>query len=153
LGSAAKTVKKPAGKNPVEPEKTKVDVTGLTMPTIDIRYRVGWAGDIYSESKGNRQFVGIVVQFHVAMVVPGNNDIFDFDLEIMPPETFTVNYSSYGGLLGAGKDGGPSEGRVYDVMAARAFDQLSSKLQTVFFRPGFKPKKGKTRKTISDDDD
>lgn len=137
LGSAAKT-KKPTDKK--EPEKPKVDMTGLTVPTIDIRYRVGWAGDIYSESKGTRKFVGIVVHFQVAMVVPGETDIFDFELEVMPPETFTVNYQSYGGLLGAGNDGGPSEGRVYDVMAARAFDQLSSKLQTVFFQPGFKPK-------------
>ena len=152
LGSAAKPVKKTAGKAAPQPEKPKVDVSGLKVPTIDIRYRVGWAGDIYSESKGNRQFVGIVIQFHVAMVVPGESDIFEFDLEVMPPETFTVNYSSYGGLLGAGNDGGPSEGRVYDVMAARAFDQLSTKLQTVFFKPGFKPKGKAAGKTSSDDD-
>jgi hypothetical protein len=152
LGSAAKTVKKPVGKKPAEPEKPKVDMTGLTVPTIDIRYRVGWAGDIYSESKGNREFVGIVLQFQVAMVVPGETNTFDFDLEIMPPETFTVNYtSSSPGFLGASDDG-PSEGRVYDVMAARAFEQLSSKLQSVFFRPGFKPKSGKTGKAPSDDD-
>lgn len=150
LGSAAKITKKPGAKAPPQPEKPKVDMAGLTVPTIDIRYRVGWAGDIYSESKGNRQFVGIVVQFHVAMVVPGEKDVFDFDLEVMPPETFTVNYQSYGNLLGA-NDGGPSEGRVYDVMAARAFEQLSSKLQTVFFKPGFKPKAGKTGSAASDD--
>jgi hypothetical protein len=150
LGSAAKTTKKPGAKAPAQPEKPKVDTAGLTVPTIDIRYRVGWAGDIYSESKGNRQFVGIVVQFQVAMVVPGEKDVFDFELEVMPPETFTVNYQSYGGLLGAANDDGPSEGRVYDVMAARAFDQLSSKLQTVFFKAGFKPK---ARKATSTDDD
>jgi hypothetical protein len=151
LGNAAKFGKKPGAKAPPVPEKPKVDITGLKVPTIDIRYRVGWAGEIYSESKGTRQFVGIVVQFHVAMVVPGESTIFDFDLEIMPPDSFTVNYSSYGGLLGAGKDDGPSEGRVYDVMAARAFDQLSTKLQTVFFRPEFKPKGGTTNTATPDD--
>ena len=150
LGSAAKATKKPGAKTPPQPEKPKVDMTGVTTPTIDIRYRVGWAGDIYTESKGNRQFVGIVVQFHVAMVVPGEKDVFDFDLEVMPPETFTVNYQSYGNLLGA-NDGGPSEGKVYDVMAARAFDQLSSKMQSVFFKPGFTPKAGKAGKTSTDD--
>ncbi len=151
LGSAAKAVKKPGAKNAPPPPKPKVDMTGLTAPTIDIRYRVGWAGDIYSETTGTRKFVGIVVQFHVAMVIPGETDVFDFDLEVMPPETFTVNYQSYGNLLGA-SDGGPSEGRVYDVMAARAFDQLSSKLQSVFFRPGFTPKPGKAGKTNLLDD-
>jgi hypothetical protein len=151
LGTAAKTQKKPGAKAPAEPEKPKVNMAGITVPTIDIRYRVGWAGDIYSESKGDRQFVGIVMQFHVSMVVPGDTQSFDFDLEVMPPETFTVNYSQYGGLLGA-KDDGPSEGRVYDVMAARAFDQLSSKLQSVFFKPGFKPKGGGTAGKITDDD-
>ncbi|HRI64712.1 MAG TPA: hypothetical protein PK156_10735 [Polyangium sp.] len=150
LGLAAKAAPKKPGAKPVEPAKPKVDMTGVTVPTIDIRYRVGWAGDIYSESKGTRKFVGIVVQFNVAMVVPGEKDVFDFALEVMPPDTFTVNYQAYGGLLGA-NDGGPSEGRVYDVMAARAFDQLSSKLQSVFFRPGFKPKTG-AGSTKTDDD-
>lgn len=150
LGLAAKTAPKKPGAKPTEPAKPAVDMTGITVPTIDIRYRVGWAGDIYSESKGTRKFVGIVIQFHVAMVVPGEKDVFDFDLEVMPPDTFTVNYQSYGNLLGA-NDGGPSEGRVYDVMAARAFDQLSSKLQSVFFRPGFKPKKSAGTKTTDDD--
>lgn len=150
LGSAAKAIKKPGAKTPPEPQKPKVDMSGLTAPTIDIRYRVGWAGDIYTESKGTRKFVGIVVQFHVAMVIPGENDVFDFSLEVMPPETFTVNYESYGNLLGS-DDGGPSEGRVYDVMAARAFDQLSSKLQSVFFRPGFAPKADAVKPTTNDD--
>lgn len=152
LGTAAKATKKPGAKNAPPPPKPKIDMTGLTAPTIDIRYRVGWAGDIYTESKGDRKFVGIVVQFHVAMVIPGETDVFDFDLEVMPPETFTVNYQTYGNLLGA-NDGGPSEGRVYDVMAARAFDQLSSKLQSVFFRAGFTPKPGKSGKANSLDDD
>jgi hypothetical protein len=152
LGTAAKPVKKPVGKTPPQPEKPKVDVAGIKVPTIDIRYRVGWAGDIYSETTGTRQFVGIVIQFQVAMVVPGESDIFDFDLEVVPPDKFTVKESSYGGLLGARKDDGPSEGRVYDVMAARAFDQLSTKLQTVFFKPGFKPKGATTSASTSDDD-
>lgn len=152
LGAAAKVTKKPGAKAPPEPPKPKVDMAGLTVPTIDIRYRVGWAGDIYSETKGTRKFVGIVVQFHIAMVIPGEKDIVDFDLEVMPPDTFTVNYQSYGGLLGAGGSDGPSEGRVYDVMAARAFDQLSSKMQSAFFKPGFKPKAGATGKATTDDD-
>lgn len=151
LGVAAKTAKKPGGKAPAQPEKPKVDLSGITVPTIDIRYRVGWGGEIYTESKGNREFVGIIMQFNVAMVVPGDNQVFDFDLQVEPPEKFTVNYTQYGGLLGA-NDGGPSEGRVYDVMAARAFDQLSSKLQSIIFKPGFKPKGGKSVGSTSDDD-
>lgn len=149
LGVAAKTAKKPGAKAPVQPQKPQMDLTGITVPTIDIRYRVGWGGEIYTESKGNREFVGIVMQFNVAMVVPGDNQVFDFDMEVNPPEKFTVNYTQYGAML---KDDGPSEGRVYDVMAARAFDELSTKLKTVIFKPGFKPKGGKSVRSTSDDD-
>lgn len=120
----------------------------IDVPTLDIRYKVGWAGDTYSEEKGNRRFVGILVSFNVSMRIPGQPESFDFDLEVTPPEHFTVDYSRPSGrfnaadLLGKRPSDGPSEGQVYDVMAERAFDQLTTKLRSVFFRPGSKAFRG-----------
>ena len=107
----------------------------IDSPTIEVRYKVGWAGDFFTEDKGDRKFVGIVVDFHVAMKIPGNEtEKLEFDLGVQPPDRFTVDYQNP--LYGIG--GGPSEGKVYDVMAARAFDQLSDKMRRVFFKLGSK---------------
>jgi hypothetical protein len=106
----------------------------VPAPTLDIKYKVGWAGDFFTEEKGDRKFVGIVVNFHVAMKIPGETDTLEFDMAVQPPDHFTVNYSNP--MYGIG--GGPSEGQVYNVMAARAFDELSIKMRKVFFRPGSK---------------
>jgi hypothetical protein len=106
----------------------------VSAPTIETGYKVGWAGDFFTEDKGDRKFVGIVVDFHVAMKIPGEPETLEFDLGVQPPDHFTVDYSSP--MYGIG--GGPSEGRVYDVMAARAFDQLSDKMRRVFFKLGSK---------------
>jgi hypothetical protein len=129
-----------------EPPKPVSAPLAIEVPTLEVQYKVGWAGDIYSEEKGDRQFVGIVVNFDVSMRIPDQADAFDFSLEVTPPEHFTVEYSSpFGGAYG-GRSlpglGAPSEGQVYDVMASRAFDQLTEKLRVVFFRPGSKAFEG-----------
>jgi hypothetical protein len=110
------------------------DGTKAAPPTLEIKYKVAWAGDIYTEEKGDRKFVGIVVDFHVAMKIPGESDTVEFDLAVKPPDRFTVNYTQYNDI----GDTGPSEGQVYDQMAERAFDQLSERMKKVFFRPGSK---------------
>jgi hypothetical protein len=127
---------KPAkGKKAPEPPPKPVFTLGeITVPTLEVQYRVGWTGDVYSEEKSERRFVGIVIDFDVRMRIPDEADTFDFSLQVEPPDTFTVRYSS--GV------GGPSEGQVYDEMAQRAFDQLTSKMRTVFFRPGSKAFEG-----------
>ncbi len=113
---------------------TKEPASDVAAPTIEVRYEVGWAGDFFTEDKGDRKFVGIVVDFHVSMKIPGESDKLAFDLGVQPPDHFTVDYSNpmYG------ISGGPSVGRVYDVMAARAFEQLSDKMRRVFFKLGSK---------------
>ncbi|MRG92110.1 hypothetical protein [Polyangium spumosum] len=109
-------------------------VKNVEAPTIEVRYEVGWAGDFFTEDKGDRKFVGIVVDFHVVMKIPGETSTLEFDLGVQPPDHFTVDYTNP--MYGIG--GGPSVGRVYDVMAARAFDQLSDKMRRVFFKIGSK---------------
>ncbi len=131
---------------PEAPPKPVFTLGDITVPTLEVQYRVGWTGDVYSEEKGDRRFVGIVIDFDVAMRIPSETDTFDFSLQVEPPDHFTVRYT--GGVGGAG---GPSEGQVYDQMAQRAFDQLTEKLRAVFFRPGSKAFEG-VHKAKDDDD-
>jgi hypothetical protein len=123
-----------AKKAPEPPPKPVWTLGDLTAPTLELQYRVGWTGDVYSEEKSERRFVGIVIDFDVSMRIPDEPETFDFSLQVEPPDHFTVRYSS--GI------GGPTEGQVYDEMAQRAFDQLTDKLRAVFFRPGSKAFEG-----------
>lgn len=113
--------------------KKDPDSSAVAAPTIEVKYKIGYDG-FFTEEKGDRKFIGIVVEFHIAMKIPGEAEKLEFDLGVQPPDRFTVDYQNP--LYGIG--GGPSEGRVYDVMAARAFDQLSDKMRRVFFKLGSK---------------
>lgn len=110
-------------------------------PRIDIDYQVGWSGSTYTSSTSGREFVGIKVDFQVAMRIPGEADkeALRFKLNVAPPEHFTVNYFSSGSPFinqAILKNEGPTDEKVYEVMAARAFDELSMKLRGVFFKEG-----------------
>jgi hypothetical protein len=72
-----------------------------------------------------RLYMGIEVDFLVTMRVPGHADTRELTLLVQPPERFTVSTGSYGD---------PSDSNVYSVMTSRAFDQLSERLGTAFFR-------------------
>lgn len=109
-------------------------------PTFEIAYDVKWSGSIYESEKRARKFVGIQISFDVAMKIPGDTEPLALALVVEPPDHFSVETTSFSGLgdvdlLGT-KAGEPSDGLVYDVMALRAFDQLSSTLRGAFFRPG-----------------
>ncbi len=114
---------------------------GLATPSIDINYEVSPSGDTYTSDRTKKNFVGIRVNFQVAMRVPGVDKPFSFNLKVEPPEHFQVRESS----LGLGKYSGSSAGRVYHAMASHAFEQLASKLRAVFFRKGTKAFEGKGR--------
>jgi hypothetical protein len=103
----------------------------VTEPTIEVAYEVRPSESFYSLRTGNRAFVGITVDFTVLMRVPGSTQTFSFTTSVQPPERFSFSYDTYGGA-----NAGPSDGRVYSVMAERAFDQLSSHMAGVFFRAG-----------------
>ncbi len=101
-------------------------------PVILIDYAVAPSGMIYS-SRDNPLgplFVGIRVTFRVSMRAPGATP-FAFALDVAPPEHFTVEYTKSG--ITAAPFEGPPEGRVYTVMAERAFDELATKLRLAFF--------------------
>lgn len=112
--------------------------TPVTTPTIEIDYEVGWSGATYTSEKSGREFVGIKIDFQTAMRLPGEPDkeTLRFKLKVEPPEHFTVNYQALGNFLDTSylNKTGPSDSTVYEVMAARAFDQLSTQLKSVFFK-------------------
>ncbi len=71
------------------------------------------------------------------MTIPNNGKLLKLKFKVLPPQQFTVSYDtftnpSFGAAI---KDAsqGPSDSLVYEVMALRAFDELSSKVQDEFF--------------------
>lgn len=72
-----------------------------------------------------RLYMGIEVDFQVKMRVPGHAETRELTLLVQPPERFTVS---------TGYEGDPTDSGVYSVMTSRAFDQLSERLGSAFFR-------------------
>ena len=142
------------------PAKDKMPST-VTLPTIIVDYEVGWSGDTYVNKAESRRFVGIKISFDTLMQLPSYDKTLKFKLSVLPPDRFTVDYSTfsdplYGSAL-TGSAGGPSDTEVYDVMALRAFDQLSTNMEQVFFqeapKAGAVPKGKATGNAAGADDD
>ena len=102
----------------------KADSTsGSKDPSIAISYTVAPSGDAYHSTDGNEIFVGIDVAFAMAMAIPSEARAFDFKLKVAPPDEFHYRYNQ-----------GESQAEAaYEAMAARAFDEFTTKLQGVFF--------------------
>jgi hypothetical protein len=98
---------------------------------MDIIYAVGPTEKIYQGRDQARSFLGIRIDFLMRMSVPPKQDAIKFALAVLPPKKFTVEYNRFGRYTA---DGGPSDSEVYDVMAARAFDEFGTKLEGVFFK-------------------
>lgn len=105
----------------------------LTQPAFDVSYTIRPSGSVYTSDTSTRGFVGIHVDFHIQMRIPGDADTWGVDTSVEPPEHFTV--TSYGYVDPSG-DSAYRDGLVYSVMADRAFDQLEHHLALSFFRPG-----------------
>jgi hypothetical protein len=112
-------------------------IPGTSKASVFVDYTVGWSGATYTNSRENRQFVGIVFEFDVLMTIPNNGKLLKLKFKVMPPNEFTVSYDTFTNpAFGAAiKDAtqGPSDSLVYEVMALRAFDELSTKIQDEFF--------------------
>ena len=112
-------------------------IPGTSKASVFVDYTVGWSGATYTNTRESRQFVGIVFEFDVLMTIPNNGKLLKLKFKVLPPQEFTVSYDtftnpSFGAAI---KDAsqGPSDSLVYEVMALRAFDELSSKVQDQFF--------------------
>jgi hypothetical protein len=133
----------------------------VTSPLIRVDYEVAWSGSTYVGRDSGRRFVGIAIKFDVSVHVPKQEKVLSFLMRVEPPETFKVDYtqwdSSYRSVMGkSSAGGGPSDAQVYEVMALRAFDQMSTKLKLVFFSSAIttaKPKPAAKRAPADDDDD
>ncbi|MCA9562103.1 MAG: hypothetical protein KC561_01380 [Myxococcales bacterium] len=98
---------------------------GTERPEIRVHYEVGDSSVNYTLTGSTRQFVGIVITFDVEMFIPDGGAPLQFRFAVEPPDHFTVyETQSYGD---------PTDGTVYTVMANRAFDSLSTRLQYTFF--------------------
>ena len=106
------------------------------IPTFEVGYEVDPSGEMYTLQRSRRSFVGIRVNFVVTARIPNDPNTFSFTLDVQPPEHFTVHYTRYTNGPGDTDQGHPSDSTVYDQMAQRAFDQLSARLRSLFFRPG-----------------
>lgn len=99
--------------------------------TIDVSYVIRPSGSIYIDDVTQRQFIGIHNDFVVRMAIPGSTRSHSFQLQVQPPQRFSVGYDRFD-VSGQG----PTDGAVYTTMASRAFEQLGTQLPMVFFRPG-----------------
>jgi hypothetical protein len=112
-------------------------IPGTSKPSVFVDYTVGWSGSTYSDPKEGRHFVGIVFDFDVLMTIPNDGQLLKLKFKVLPPQTFTVSYDTFtnpafGAAINAASQG-PSDSLVYEVMALRAFDELSSRIQDEFF--------------------
>ena len=131
------------------PEKDK-NLPDIKRPTIFVDYEVGWSGDTYVNKTETRRFVGIKIAFDTVMRAPNYPKDLAFKLTVLPPDRFTVSYDTfsdplYGSALSAAS--GPADTQVYDIMALRAFDQLSTKLSEIFFQVAPKAAPATTKPT------
>jgi len=93
-------------------------------PLLQVAYEIAPSGAVFTSSRTGRRFVGVVVTFEVVFAVPGGGAPWRTSLKVLPPDRFTVS-----------GNGAEDDGAVYAVMADRAFDQLSQRLNEAFFAP------------------
>lgn len=120
-----------------ELDPSDTTIPGTSKPSVFVDYTVGWSGSTYSDPKEGRHFVGIVFDFDVLMAIPNDGKLLKLKFKVLPPQTFTVSYDTFtnpafGAAISAASRG-PSDSLVYEVMALRAFDELSSRIQDEFF--------------------
>ncbi|MCH8619650.1 hypothetical protein [Undibacterium sp. TS12] len=105
--------------------------TQSNIPMLQIAYQIEPSGKVFTSDRQDDAFVGLVMRFKAAIVVPDVKERWKFDLEVEPPDSFNVEYktSSRDAVHRA------PESQVYAVMAERAFDKLALKINAAFFRP------------------
>ncbi|EDM74088.1 hypothetical protein PPSIR1_16150 [Plesiocystis pacifica SIR-1] len=115
------------------PEDLDLEANRPDAPTIAVAYTVDASGSIYANELNTQGYVGIEIYFIVSMLIPGTDGAeppptLTFVLDVEPPSEFSV--STDGIALT------PSDFLVYDVMAKKAFENLSTSLKGAFFSTG-----------------
>ena len=99
--------------------------TSGSQPLLSVHYAIAPSGNFYRAADGTRGFVGINIVFQLALEAPGQ-PTQRYSVEVAPPDQFSVEFTRrrYG-------TEGPADTLVYDVMAAKAFEQLEARLRAV----------------------
>ncbi len=104
---------------PTDVMRLELGTEAASEPALEISSDVRPSGQLYVSDKDEHAYVGIIVDFAMKMRIPGDSKTFGFRVQVEPPERFSTT--------------GTGDEVVYDTMARRAFEQLDTKLQTVFF--------------------
>jgi hypothetical protein len=137
---------------------TTVTTVDPNQPLMDITYQIDGSGQFYEdinmktmERTSNRIFVGLICKFDAKVSLPGQAPGWHFSLAVQPPQTFNVEHMKapvFGANIGANANSNmPAPGKVYSVMAERAFDELHSKMRDTLFRQGSQAYKNAVNKS------
>jgi hypothetical protein len=113
------------------------------QPLMDITYQIDGSGQFYEdinmktmERTSNRIFVGLICKFDAKVSLPSQPPGWHFTLAVQPPQTFNVEHAN-APIIGSNPNANvPAPGKVYSVMAERAFDELHLKMRDTLFRQG-----------------
>ena len=83
----------------------------------------------WKDKPDGKAYIGVNIKFTVTMMIPGDEESFDFPVVVEPPTTVTITRSSLAGSEAA-------KATIYDTMAIKAFEKLTLELRDVFFREG-----------------
>jgi hypothetical protein len=103
--------------------------TVTRLPMLEITYDIAPSGDVFVSDDKSRAFVGLVARFHAALLVDDTSAPWKFQVEVLPPNHFNVEYKIPPGA----NIKQPPEGQVYAVMAELAFDALALNMNRAFF--------------------
>lgn len=103
-----------------------VDDAPVTVPTLRITYLPEWSTHTYVSKNPRGSFVGIIFQFEVEFLIPGDAAIFKWKNDIFK-----------GAALGVLKENEPigQEEKVYEAMAQEAYKTFLTRLFALWFPP------------------
>lgn len=113
----------------------------VKVPTIFITHSSEWSGHTYQSQKPRGSYVGLNLPFELLVVIPGDAKPVKLKAEIF-------KHAALGQLKeDENIQTGAAEEKVYEAMAADAFEQFGKKTVALFFAAGEKTDKGeKTEK-------
>jgi hypothetical protein len=98
----------------------------VKVPTLFVTHSAEWSGHTYVSMKPRGSYVGITFPFDAVFMIPGDAKPIKLKGEVMKQPAL--------GLLKEEElTPGPAEEKVYEAMAAEAFDSFGGKLLGLFF--------------------
>ena len=98
----------------------------VKVPTLFIVHTAEWSGHSYVSTKPRGSYVGILFPFEAVFVIPGDAKPIKLKADVMKQAALALLKEE--DLLP-----GPAEEKVYETMAAEAFDSFGNKVLGLFF--------------------